>query len=411
MRIPVRRSLLVFAGIATGLFLLTQCVEKKQAPEVTIQNAYGEQFAGSDACISCHKETVEAHRKTRHYLASQPAVAPFVRGNFNEDSNTFVFNLRQYVKMEKRDSGYYQALYIDGMERRRHLVEMVIGSGTKGQTSVYHNGTKWFQLPVFYYATNNEWANSPGYPGQVIFSRYITSRCLECHSTYVRKVSDALTEPEDFDKTRIIYGIDCEKCHGAAQQHVDFHRQHPGDTVARHIVNPAKLSRTQNINLCALCHGGRMMKTAPSFSFRVGDTLDRFFHKDTSAKDATNIDVHGNQYGLLAASKCFQQSAMTCNTCHSAHDNQRGMLQAYSAKCISCHNAQHGPECGLSASAGSAISTNCIDCHMPVQPSRAIVFLEQGSDKPIKASMRSHYIKIYPEETKKFKALLQQQQQ
>lgn len=403
-----RRSLLVFTGIAAGLFLLTQCVEKPGSDKPVIKNAFGEQFAGSESCISCHKETVERHRKTSHYFTSQPATDETVHGSFHEDSNRYVFNPTQYVAMEKRDSGYYEVLYTKGIEVRREKVEMVIGSGTKGQMLVYRNGPKWFQLPVFYYAAKNEWANSPGFPGQVIFSRAITSRCMECHSTYAQKISDAFKEPEEFDYNRVIYGVDCERCHGAAQQHVDFHTEHPEDTVAKHIINPANLSRMQNLNLCALCHGGRMMKTLPSFSFRVGDTLTNFFHKDTAAKDASSIDVHGNQYGLLAASKCFQNTAMTCTTCHDSHANERGQMQAFSAKCASCHNEQHGPTCGMAATMGQVIQQNCIDCHMPVQPSKAIVFLEQGSDKPVKASMRSHFINIYPEETKKYKALLSQ---
>jgi hypothetical protein len=38
---------------------------------------------------------------------------------------------------------------------------------------------------------------------------------------------------------------------------------------------------------------------------------------------------------------------------------------------------------------------------MPVQASRTIAFLEQGSNKTISAFMRSHLITIYPDESKK----------
>ena len=55
----------------------------------------------------------------------------------------------------------------------------------------------------------------------------------------------------------------------------------------------------------------------------------------------------------------------------------------------------------MSAEIGPNITKNCIDCHMPVQSSKAILFLEQGSDKPFAASMRSHLITIYPDESKK----------
>jgi len=38
---------------------------------------------------------------------------------------------------------------------------------------------------------------------------------------------------------------------------------------------------------------------------------------------------------------------------------------------------------------------------MPRQESKAVVFLEQGKDVPTSASMRNHFIKIYPDETEK----------
>jgi len=38
---------------------------------------------------------------------------------------------------------------------------------------------------------------------------------------------------------------------------------------------------------------------------------------------------------------------------------------------------------------------------LPVQSSKSDLFLEQGSDKPFAASMRSHLITIYPDESKK----------
>ena len=99
-----------------------------------------------------------------------------------------------------------------------------------------------------------------------------------------------------------------------------------------------------------------MIKTVPSFSFEVGDTLANYFIKDTAAKDTANIDVHGNQFGLLAASKCFKMSGMTCTTCHNTHLNQRGMEEMFSQKCMSCHNEQHNNFCKLASQIGTTIT-------------------------------------------------------
>lgn len=136
--------------------------------------------------------------------------------------------------------------------------------------------------------------------------------------------------------------------------------------------------------------------------FGPGDTLSNFFSIDSTSNDAVNIDVHGNQYGLLAASKCFKNSVMTCSNCHNPHENETGKLALFSQRCINCHNSEHGNFCKMSDQIGSSIVKNCIDCHMPEQPSRSIAVMLQGASTPTPALMRSHFIKIYPQETKKF---------
>lgn len=54
---------------------------------------------------------------------------------------------------------------------------------------------------------------------------------------------------------------------------------------------------------------------------------------------------------------------------------------------------------------GPAIKENCIDCHMPLRPSKTITELLPGKATPTAALIRSHYIAIYPEETKKILAI------
>ena len=385
------------------MLLFTQCVNevKKQPETIIISNAAGAVFAGSQACARCHKNISDKHLHTAHYLTSRPGTAEYIRGSFDTGKNVLSYTAFIKVVMQKEDSSYYQTQYINGQQTRKEKFDIVMGSGKKGQTYLYWNAKKLLQLPVFYYTDYNEWANSPGYPGRVIYNRPVTSRCMECHSTYIQKLSDEKTEPEDFDRNKIIFGVDCEKCHGPGAEHIAFQSENPADTTGRFIINPGKLSRVQQLDLCALCHGGRLSKTKPSFSFQVGDNLSDFFQIDSTAKDAADIDVHGNQFGLLSASQCFKKSDMTCSSCHSSHENESDKPALFSQRCMSCHNETYNNFCGMHKKLGDIIIQNCIDCHMPMQASKAIVFLRQGQNKPSTAFMRNHNIKVYPEETKK----------
>ncbi len=227
---------------------------------------------------------------------------------------------------------------------------------------------------------------------------------MECHSTYAEKISAPEEEPESYDRNRIILGVDCERCHGTAAKHVEFHTKNPAETQGRFLNNIKGFTRTQSLDMCKLCHGGRLQKTKPSFQFTAGEKLSDYFLIDNAGIDAANIDVHGNQYGLLAASKCYKMSnALTCNTCHDPHANEKGNLALFSQRCISCHSSGHtdAVTCKMTAALGPAINQDCVSCHMPEQPSHAIAVLLQGASSPTPALMHTHLIKVYPEASKK----------
>ena len=394
-----------------GTLFFAKCIEQQdksiggdrlKPPE----DLKGKAFAGSVVCGECHKDIYEKHLQTAHYLTSQPATGNSIHGNFDSGKNVFPYSDSIRVVMQHEGNDYFQIEYVNGLVKRKERFDITVGSGKKGQTFLYWNAAKILQLPVFYYTDYAEWANSPGYPGRVIYNRPITSRCLECHTTFAKKISDEQAEPEDFEKGKIVFGVDCERCHGAGADHVSFQRTHKDKGEARFITNPAKLSRLQQLDLCALCHGGKLSKTKPSFSFQVGDSLKDFFAADTSAQNVADIDVHGNQLGLLSASKCFRMTEMTCSSCHNTHENETGKIEMFSKKCMACHSTGHNNFCGLMKTYGAVIEANCIDCHMPVQASKAILFLRAGSNEPSTAFMRSHYIKVYPFETKKVMQLI-----
>lgn len=398
------RKAITITGISAGVLLSTQCMNKETKKTLPVDQVEPGSFAGSGSCAGCHKNIYDSHLHTAHYLTTRPAEKEYIKGSFEEGQNIFAYDSDRVVRMEKRDSGFYQVAYFRGNERITGRFDIVVGSGSKGQTYITRYKKHLYQLPVSYFTAAHKWANSPLYPvNPILFNRPITSRCLECHSTYARVISPADVEPEAFDP-QMIYGVDCEKCHGPAAKHVTFQTQNPEEKKGKFIINPARFSRQQNLDLCGLCHGGRLQKTQPSFQFVSGDQLSDYFVMDTLTPNPDQIDVHGNQYGLLRSSKCFRMSnTMTCTTCHNPHENERGNKTLFSSRCITCHSKGHDSVCQLTASIGPSISLNCIDCHMPLKASQSITELLSGDQKPTAALIRSHLIKIYPDATTLFK--------
>jgi len=213
---------------------------------------------------------------------------------------------------------------------------------------------------------------------------------------------------EVLDKNSLITGIDCERCHGPATNHVNYHLAYPDVKEAKYIVTSGKLSRQQKLDACAVCHSGNdKHKEISSFYFKMGDTLANFFLPwATPNNKTTDFDVHGNQYQLLSESKCFLQSkTLGCTTCHDPHTDAAKVLSEYSKKCLSCHNNADHSSLKIDEETANTIKTNCIDCHMPKQPSRAITFQLAGSDSTSYYLLRTHKIAVYHD--KKIDNLLQ----
>lgn len=389
---------------ALSFFFLTQvytCKEDIKPVRVTY-----DQFAGSDKCVQCHKEIYDQHIQSAHYLTAKPVEPKWMKGSFEPGKNEYGYSPLIEVKMEHRDSGWYQVAYYKGEEKKAMRMDFVVGSAAKGQSFMTWRRNKLFQLPITYYTAADRWSNSPGYPpSKVVIDKPITSRCLECHNTYAEALNGKSLEPTEFNREKMILGVDCERCHGPSARHVEFQTKHPEEKTSKYTINPVSFTRQQKLDMCALCHGGNITKTKPSFEFVAGNNLADYFKINSLNEMAVNngnIDVHGNQIGLLQASKCFKLSEMTCNTCHDAHKNERGQTAILSKQCITCHptdkeNFKTPTHKGL-----TSIEKNCIDCHMPAIPSRAITVQVQGEEIPRSSKVRSHFISIYPDETKKF---------
>ena len=392
------RFVFIILPVVTGIYLFIACADNKIKKKIP---GYAD-FADSRACESCHSDIYKKHLGTAHFNSSMPASAQTIKGSFDSGLNSFYYDMFSKVMMEKRKDSFYQVYYIATAEKYKSKFDIVVGSGKKGQSFLSWKQQRLIQMLITYFKPEHAWSVSPGFsPVTVAFNRVVTSRCLECHSTYFHKTSDDTKHPEEYDRDKIIYAIGCEKCHGPGKEHIRFHKENPVVKEGKFIINPSKLSRQQNIDLCALCHSGKLEKTKPPFSFTVGDTLGGFFKTDIIQLPAENIDVHGNQLGALKASKCFLNSSMTCQSCHNVHENESTQLEMFSSRCINCHTKKKVKDCPLKKQTGDVINKNCIDCHMPLQPSQSIAVFLQGQEVPTPAKLRTHFVKIYKEETDK----------
>ena len=348
-------------------------------------------YAGDNACGSCHRQKVETFHNTAHYLTSRLPDKDSILGSFSAGASVLkTSNPALFFRMEATEKGFFQ-IAVEGRPpdalSHAERFDFVIGSGNKGQTYLFWKGSRLFELPVSYW-TDIGWVNSPGYvDGFPDFSRPIVPRCLECHATYFEAIPPVSNR---YDKTNFVLGITCEKCHGPGRLHVLLHSSKSVAHSGQDMQSPALWSRQQRIDLCAWCHAGAGENILPAFSYLPGQPLTKYVNLPLPPPGA-QVDVHGSQVELLEKSRCFQSSTMTCTTCHDVHATQRD-LAAFSKRCLNCHAPA---SCGRFPTLGDTIARNCIDCHMPRQETNLILFDRKGAK--LRPRMRNHWIKIYTE--------------
>jgi predicted CXXCH cytochrome family protein len=299
----------------------------------------------------------------------------------------------RYYTMSEHDGQWFQRRHqagFDGMETNalETRVDYIIGSGNHARSYLHRaDDGHLIELPVSWYTENGGyWAMSPGYDrsNQQDFRRAVAFSCLFCHNAY----PDAPPAEEGIFPAALPEGIDCQRCHGPGSAHVEAAgRQAPADAIRRAIVNPARLSRDRQLDVCMQCHLETTSRPLPNvvarfehgpFDYRPGQPLTDYFLFFDSARASAgedNFEIAHAAY-RLRKSKCFQASQMTCTTCHNPHEAPRGAEAAarYNAGCRNCHAGAHAT--------GVPAGGDCISCHMP----------RRRTDDAVHVVMTDHYI-------------------
>src|SRR5437867_11171640 len=191
-------------------------------------------------CEACHREIVATFRETAHFRTSTDASARSIKGQFAAGRNVLRTGSKGiYFRMERRDNVFYQTAVDSARgQSRTERIDLVVGSGRRGQTYLYWRGGLLFELPASYLVGIERWINSPGYvDGQIDFGRRIVPHCLECHSTSfpIRTVAGAARYSRD-----CVLGVFCDRCQWDVFGHGRYQTSGRTEGGVRDIDNPAR---------------------------------------------------------------------------------------------------------------------------------------------------------------------------
>jgi Flp pilus assembly protein TadD len=295
--------------------------------------------------------------------------------------------------MTERNGRFYQKRSTRGFNGAEtnvfeEQVDYVIGSGNHARAYLHRTAQgRLVELPVSWYVEQSGyWAMTTSFDraDQPDMHGVINTQCMSCHNGYP-SLGDTAAKDAAADNRfpeKLPEGIDCQRCHGPGRAHVDAaNKPHASKEVIRaSIVNPAKLTRERQMDVCMQCHLETSNPHAAAeikayerdlFSYRPGESLAAykiFFERITEPTEEGSQNAHA-AYGLRK-SACYLQTQMTCLTCHNPHDIPHGeeATKGYISTCEKCHAA-------VTHTVALSPKENCITCHMPKRRTQGAVHL------------------------------------
>ena len=345
-------------------------------------------------CAGCHADIAKSYSRTGMGRSVRGVSKTVAEPEFDGSSffhapsrESFTFMLRDGVPWIRRAQPAPGGTETNVFEQR---VDYVIGGGNQAISFLHRTrDNKLTEFPVTWYPEDGNdgkagghWGMSPAYdrPDHPGFSREINFACMLCHDAYPRATTVSDSPGETIFPTQLEEGIDCQRCHGPGQNHVDAATHgKSAQAIRAAIVNPARLAQDRQNEICLQCHLETTSSRLPAsllrvgrgvFSYRPGEPLGDFIlalDRAPGSEHADSVELVSAPYRLAkSACKRIDGQPLTCTTCHDPHValSREESVRKTEAICASCHPAlgnQHPAR------------QDCVECHMPRTPAADVI--------------------------------------
>jgi len=337
-------------------------------------------FSGSGSCRQCHEKFYKLWAPSHHGLAMQPYTAEFASAKLTSQITDIKIGRYQYRAEIGADKGWVREIGPGG-KKTYQIVHVLGGKNVYYFLTPYERG-RLQTLPVAYDVNKKQWFDTAAsgvrhFPGTNLdepvhwtdpFYTFNTS-CHSCHVSQLSTNYDLKTDT--YNTTWAEPGINCETCHGPADEHVKVYQQAIATGIepdGLKLISTKTFSVEQNNSMCNSCHA----KMGPiSASFQPGEKFFDHFNLITLEHPDFYPDGRdlGENYTMTSwrMSPCFKSGKLDCIHCHTSSGRYR---YADSAKanhaCMPCHkkrvdNAEAHTHHPADTEAG-----RCIACHMPM---------------------------------------------
>jgi hypothetical protein len=354
--------------------------EEVEHPDSKWRNVYdpNAKYVGMETCKGCHQSIYETFMQTGMGQSFGLATKAKSAADFSPAHALVYDSALDYYYKPYWDN---EAMYImefrleghDTTHKRIQKVDYIVGSGQHTNSHIFNTNGYLFQVPITFYTQKHRWDLAPGFEkgASSRFQRLIQLECMSCHNAYPEFVANSENK-----YTKVMTGIDCERCHGPGSLHVqDRQNNTPVDTSKGpdySIVNPRRLSTELQNNVCQRCHlqGIAVLNDGKTFldfhpGMKLSEVMNVFMPQYEGAQDKMIMASHVER---MKKSQCYVESGkMSCITCHNPHISVKFTPRTqYLNACQSCHGDVKGQHpCTETAQARAAKNNDCVTCHMP----------------------------------------------
>lgn len=371
-----KHVLYIFSGLLTAwFFAFCKNTGQGSGSDANFRNVRDSvAYVGMATCASCHAGVHETFAQTgmgQSFGAATPQKSAASYGPHAVVYDT-IRNLYYYPFF--KDSTMYVLEYRlekgDTVHTRLEKINYIVGSGQHTNSHIVSVNGYAYQAPVTWYSQQKRWDLAPGFrENNSRFDRFLTDECITCHNHYPTLVPGSLNK-----YAAMPTGIECERCHGPGKLHVAEKLQGIVVDTSKEadysIVNPRRLSRDLQMDLCQRCHlqGVAVLNEGKTFfDFKPGMALNEVFNvflpRFTNSHDQF---IMASQADRLRLSECFKNAPdLSCITCHQPHRSVAVTpVSQYNNACQKCH-APPKLACTAPEADRQQNGDNCSACHMP----------------------------------------------
>ena len=337
-------------------------------------------LAGSASCRQCHERFYELWAPSHHGLAMQPYTEQFAGTNLTACERDIQIGTYAYRAFIKEGEGFVLEKRPEA-ERRLAIVHVLGGKNVYYFLTLMDKG-RLQTLPLAYDVRLKQWFDTAASAVRHFSEAEIdeavhwtdpvytfNTSCYGCHVSQLRRNYDIDTDT--YHTTWAEPGINCETCHGPAQEHVRAYRKaSEEDSVPEHLglISTRAFSAEQMNSLCNSCHAKMSPITA---SFKPGDKY--FDHFDLVTLDHADFYPDGRDLGenytmtSWLMSLCVKSGSLDCMHCHTSSGRYRFQdAENQNAACLPCHRNRVENATAHTHHQADSAGNSCVACHMPM---------------------------------------------